>query len=262
MYELHENLTDSQWQVIKNIVDDGRKRKVCLKRVVDACLWLTRTGSQWRNLSQTHYPVWQTVAYYFYKWQDNGVWQQVRAMLVKKERERQGRQAEPSRVAIDSQSVKQCGCFSEQVGVDGNKKIDGRKRHLAVDNLGLPWAVYVGAANESDAVAGFELLPQLKSCRRLSLICADAAYKGEFVSYAYYYGWKVDISQKPPSKQGFIPQKGRWQVERSGPATSVHRLHAWLNHYRRLAKDYERTPASAVCFIELAFINIILSKIP
>ncbi|QHT71529.1 transposase [Rhodocytophaga rosea] len=45
MYETHENLTDSQWQVIKNIVDDGRKRKVCLKRVVDACLWLTRTGS-------------------------------------------------------------------------------------------------------------------------------------------------------------------------------------------------------------------------
>jgi putative transposase len=252
MYETHENLTDSQWQVIKNLVDDGRKRKVCLKRVVDACLWLTRTGSQWRNLSQTHYPVWQTVAYYFYKWQHNGVWQQLREMLVKKERERQGRETQPSRVAIDSQSVKQCGCFSGQVGVDGNKKIDGRKRHLAVDSLGLPWAIYVGAANEADAIAGLELLPQLKSCRRLSLICADAAYRGDFEMYARYYGWKVDISQKPPSRQGFIPQKGRWQVERS---------FAWLNHYRRLAKDYERTPASALCFIELAFINIILSKI-
>jgi putative transposase len=122
------------------------------------------------------------------------------------------------------------------------------------------WSAYVGAANESDAIAGFELLPQLKS-KRLTLICADAAYRGDFEMYARYYGWKVDISQKPASKQGFIPQKGRWQVERSGPATSVHRLHAWLNHYPRLAKDYERTPASAVCFIELAFINIILSKI-
>ncbi|QHT71530.1 transposase [Rhodocytophaga rosea] len=136
------------------------------------------------------------------------------------------------------------GLFFGQVGVDGNKKIDGRKRHLAVDSLGLPWAIYVGAANESDAVAGFELLPQLKSCRRLSLICADAAYRGEFQTYAHYYGWQVDISQKPPSQQRFIAQKGRWQVERS---------FAWLNHYRRLAKDYERTPASALCFIELAF---------
>jgi len=118
----------------------------------------------------------------------------------------------------------------------------------------------VGAANESDAIAGLELLPQLKS-KRLALICVDAAYRGDFQVYAHYYGWKVDISQKPPSQQGFIPQKGRWQVERSGPARSVHRLQAWLNHYRRLAKDYERTTASAVCFIELAFINIILSKI-
>ena len=110
----------------------------------------------------------------------------------------------------------------------------------------MRWSAYVGAANEADAIAGFELLPQLKSCTRLSLICADAAYRGEFVSYAYYYGWKVDISQKPPSQQGFIPQKGRWEVERS---------FAWLNHYQRLAKDYQRTPASALCFIELAFIK-------
>jgi transposase len=122
---------------------------------------------------------------------------------------------------------------------------------LAVDSLGLPWAIYVGAANEADAVAGLELLPQLKS-KRLSLICVDGAYRGDFEMYAHYYGWKVDISQKPASKQGFIPQRGRWQVERS---------FAWLNHYRRLSKDYERTTASAGCFIELVFINIILSKI-
>jgi len=107
MYEVHENLTDSRWQVIKNLVDDGGKRKVCLKSVVDACLWLTRTGSQWRNLPQTTYPVWQMVAYYFYKWQDNGVWQQLRKMLVEQEGKRKGREAQPSRVAIDSQSVKQ-----------------------------------------------------------------------------------------------------------------------------------------------------------
>jgi transposase len=120
----------------------------------------------------------------------------------------------------------------------------------------------VGAADEQDGIAGLELLPQLaKATNRLSLICADNAYRGSFVYYAIFYKWKVEISQKPPSAIGFVPQKGRWQVERSGPTRSVHRLHGWLNHYRRLSKDYERTTESSVCFIQLAFITMILSKI-
>jgi transposase len=254
MHKQHIDLTDSQWQVIEKIIDTKRKRKICLKMVFNACLWLTRTGSQWRNLSQTYYPCWQTVAYYFYKWQKEGLWQQCLERLVIQERDRQKRASTPSRVAVDSQSVKQSGCFSHQVGVDGNKKIDGRKRHIAVDSLGLPWAIYVGAADEQDGLAGLELLPQLaKTANRLSLICADKAYKGSFVYYASFYKWQVEISQKPPSALGFVPQKGRWQVERS---------FSWLNHYRRLSKDYERTTQSAICFIQLAFITIILSKIP
>jgi transposase len=193
------------------------------------------------------------VAYYFYKWQKDGTWQQCLESLSKQERERQKRISTPSRVAVDSQSVKQSGCFSRQVGVDGHKKIDDRKRHLAIDSLGLPWAIYVGAADQQDGIAGLELMPQLaKVTNRLSLICADNAYKGSFIYYAASYGWQVEISQQPPSAIGFIPQKGRWQVERS---------FGWLNHYRRLSKDYERTTQSAVCFIQLAFITIILSKI-
>jgi putative transposase len=253
MQKQHKDLTSSQWQVIEKIIDTRRKRKICLRTVFSACLWLTRTGCQWRNLAQTYYPAWQTVAYYFYKWQKDGTWQQCLESLAREERKRQKRVSTPSRVAVDSQSVKQSGCFSHQVGVDGNKKIDGRKRHLAVDSLGLPWAVYVGAADGQDGIAGLELLPQLAlTTNRLSLICADSAYKGSFSYYAGFYGWQVEISQKPPSAVGFIPQKGRWQVERS---------FAWLNHYRRLSKDYERTTDSAICFIQLAFINIILSKI-
>jgi transposase len=254
MQKPHQDLTDRQWQVIKKLVDDGRKRKICLKAVFSACLWLTGTGCQWRNLAQSYYPKWQTVRYYFYKWQKKGTWQQCLSTLVIEERQRQDRQAQPCRLAVDSQSVKQCGCFSTQVGVDVHKKIDGRKRHLAVDSLGLPWAIYVGAAHEADGIAGLELLPQCATAsQRLSLICADSAYQGSFVTSAAYYGWRVDITQKPPSRSGFIPQKGRWQVERS---------FSWWNHYRRLSKDYERTTQSAVSFIQLAFITILLAKIP
>lgn len=116
------------------------------------------------------------------------------------------------------------------------------------------WSAYVGAADEQDGIAGLELLPQLaRTANRVSLICAHKAYKGSFIYYARFYKWQVEISQKPPSVTGFIPQKGRWQVERS---------FSWLNHYRRLSKDYERTTQSSVCFIQLAFITMILSKIP
>jgi transposase len=122
MQKQHKDLTGSQWQIIEKIIDNRRKRKICLKTVFSACLWLTRTGSQWRNLAQTKYPAWQTVAYYFYKWQKDGTWQQCLESLSKQERERQKRISTPSRVAVDSQSVKQSGCFSGHVGVDGHKR--------------------------------------------------------------------------------------------------------------------------------------------
>jgi putative transposase len=80
------------------------------------------------------------------------------------------------------------------------------------------------------------------------------AYRGEFSDIVEnIYKWQIDITQKPESKQGFVPQKGRWQEERS---------FAWLNFFRRLAKDYERTTACAVAFVQLAFCSIILARNP
>lgn len=92
----------------------------------------------------------------------------------------------------------------------------GRKRHLLVDSLGYPLAVHVSAANEQDGVAGIEVLWKAHAVSsNLKLICADHAYQGEFVKASAYCGFGVEIIQKPPSSQGFIPQKGRWQVERA-----------------------------------------------
>ena len=121
--------------------------------------------------------------------------------------------------------------------------------------------LHVSAANKQDGTEGLELLWQLdKATSRLELIRADGAYKGEFTTYATYYHYQVEINQKPETIKGFVPQKGRWQVERSGPATSVHRLHAWLNFFRRLSKDYEKTVESSLTFMQLAFIDIILAR--
>lgn len=207
---------------------------------------------QWRNLDDK-YPPWQSVYYYFRKWQKNKTWDKILSKLVQLERVLNDRPPEPSYVAIDSQSTKIGSIIHLEIGVDGNKKIKGRKRHIAVDTLGLPIAIHVSAANKHDGKEGKELLWQLdKASKRLTSISVDGTYKGEFEDNATIYGWEVTITQKPPSEKGFVPQKGRWQVERS---------FGWFNFYRRLSRDFEKTVESSVAFIQLAFISIILARL-
>jgi putative transposase len=246
------SLTTAQWQDIKQIVDNGRKRKHNLLVVVNAILRITRTGLQWRNL-EGNYPSWPVGYYYFRKWQTDGTWSRVLAALVRKERKRQGREELASAAAVDSQSVKKASFICLETGVDGGKGVNGRKRHLAVDTLGLPLALQVSSAQEHDGQAGVELLWQLEQAsNRLELIRADQAYGGYFKECTQLYKWSVEITQKPESQQGFVPQKGRWQVERS---------FAWLNFFRRLSKDYEKTAASSLCFLQLAFIDMLLARL-
>lgn len=244
-------LTDAQWAIIRKFVDTGRKIKKDLRMIVNCILKLTRTGSQWRNIDQK-YGAWESVYYYFRKWVKNGVFDALIAYLVEKERVRQGRAAEATVGAIDSQSVKKVGLISLDTGIDGGKNINGRKRNIVVDTLGLPLAIFVCAANIHDSIAGIELLPILhKTSKKLKLIRADNAYKGDFIVSSAWCGYNIEITQKPPTDKGFVPQTGRWQVERT---------FAWENFYRRLSKDFEKTVEVSVAFMQLAFITIILAK--
>ena len=257
MQTQYSELTDSQWQFIEkelNQYQQMRKRKYSMRVVMNAILWLTRTGCQWRNLDM-RFPYWQLVYYYFNKWTKAGLLAKVLSCLVSEERKRLGRAEQPSRAAIDSQSVKKGSFITLESGIDGGKQVNGRKRHLAVDGLGLPLAIAVTAAHVHDSEGGYELLWQIKEASpdKLKMLCADKAYRGSFKdTVEQVYHWQMDISQKPQSAQGFVPQKGRWQVERS---------FGWLNFYRRLSKDYEKTAAAAVSFIQLAFINIIIARL-
>jgi hypothetical protein len=127
---------------------------------------------------------------------------------------RQNRSYVPSVAAIDSQSVKKSAFVSMETGIDGGKNINGRKRHLAVDSLGLPIAISVSAADVHDSVGAFDLLWKIVNVsHRMKLIRTDKAYRGEFsLGVENWYNWKMEITQKPPSVKGFIPQTGRWQV--------------------------------------------------
>ncbi len=253
MQTCFQELTDSQWEIIEKIIDSKRKRWHSLRTVCNAVLWIVYTGSQWRNL-ESKYPPWQSVYYYFRKWQKTGVWEQILDTVVVKERVRQLRQETPSLLIADSQSVKIVNFVSLDKGIDGAKWINGRKRHLMVDTLGLPWAIGVTSAKVSDTTAGCELVDQLKGkVPRLEKITADHGYKSTFTDYVHtHYPWKVEIVQRPESTKGFIPEKNRWPVERS---------FGWLNFRRRLAKDYEKTVDSSLAMLQIAFISFLLPRL-
>lgn len=150
------DLTDEQWALVEPFVQQkpgpGAKRRVNIREVVNGILYQVRTGCQWRMLPKD-FPPRSTVNYYFGKWRDDGVWIAVNTALVARDRERQGRKPEPSLGVIDSQSVKSSD-MREERGVDGYKKVKGRKRQLLTDSQGHVLTAIVQAANVADAIGG------------------------------------------------------------------------------------------------------------
>jgi transposase len=248
-----EDLSDSQWQVIQDFLPVKRKRKLDLRLVVNAILWLVRTGSQWRNLD-SRFPKWTAVYWYFYKWTRDGTLEKMNACLNEIERKNQGREPTPSLTCTDSQSVKLAPMIFEDRGKDGGKLVNGRKRQVMVDTLGLVWGSFVHAANLSDTVMGCELFEKVKErLVRLKKILVDSGYKGTFVETALAeLGVTVEISSRPPTEKGFVPIAKRWVSERT---------FGWFNFFRRLCKDYEHTTKSAEGMILLANCSVILNRI-
>lgn len=249
-----KELTDSQWEVIKEYLPVQRKRKHDLRAVVNGILHLLRTGEQWRNLCNSKVP-WRSVYYYFRKWKVDGTLECLNSKLNQKERKRQGKNATPSMVCIDSQSIKVAPFIKEDKGVDGNKKINGRKRHILVDTLGLTWAVVVHAADLADGTQAHLLVDHLLGyLPRLQKILVDQAYKIAFVDWVEnnVAGLNVELASKPPSAKGFVPVKWRWVNERS---------FGWLNFFRRHSKDYEKTAQSSEAWILWANCQIILNRL-
>ena len=160
MKSKYDRLTDQQWQVMENILPIKTRGCYSLRNIIDGVLWILRTGSQWRNLPE-NFPKWESVYYHFRKWGSDGTLMRLNFMLNKFERLRQGKEETPSLLSIDSQSVKSAPFTSRDKGIDGNKKINGRKRHVITDTLGLIWGVVVGPANQTDGTAGQRVIEPL-----------------------------------------------------------------------------------------------------
>jgi len=254
MQSSYSRLTTQQWEIIEKILPVKQKGKYKLSDIVDAILWQLRVGGQWRNLPEC-FPKWNSVYYFFRKWTKNGTLVGLNASLNKIERHRQQRASTPSLLSIDSQSVKAAPFTHQSKGVDGNKKVNGRKRHVITDSLGLIWGVVVSGANEADGVVASKVVePLLGYLHRMEKILADHAYKTTFMNWVeqHIMGLDVEISSAPPTIKGFVPLKWRWVTERT---------FGTFNFFRRLDKDHEKTPESQESWVLWQNCQIILNRI-
>src|SRR5437660_6919229 len=197
------DLTDAQWQLIAPLFPaakpGGRPRKTDLRDVVNAVFYLNRESCTWRALPHD-FPPWRTVYDYFADWKHDGTWGQVNDALRRQVRVAEGRPHTPTTASTDSQSVKATETADSR-GYDGAKKITGRKRHIAVDSLGLLLAVVVTTADVPDAVAAQQVLGQLTEERfpRLRIVRADSAY-GRYGLPAWVQAlghWALELVKRP-----------------------------------------------------------------
>ncbi len=247
------DLTDEQWQVIEPLIPPakpgGRPRTVDMREVVNTLFYQARTGCQWDYLPHDLLPK-GTVWNYFIAWQQDGTWGKVLDSLRGQIRKAKGREETPSAAAIDTQSVKTSEMGGPS-GYDGHKKVDGRKRHIVVDTLGLLMAVAVTTADLDDGTHAPRVLEKLTEEKypRLAVIFADHKYKNHRLE-EWLRGtaarYRIEVKMKPEEKKAFEPVRIRWVVERT---------HAWLGRCRRLTRDHEYNISSSETWVKVSAIQ-------
>jgi putative transposase len=245
------NVSDSQWQIISNFLDTGRSRKYDLREIVNAILYLVKTGCQWRMLPGD-FADWKIVYYYFSTWKKKGIWETLHESLVEKTRVSAGRNEEPSVGIIDAQSVKNTLVSSEDKGFDAGKKIKGIKRHIIVDTLGLVLAIVVQSASIQDRNGAISVIEKLvENWRKIIKIFADGGYSGSLIKKVKA-AFRIDFEIiKRDEQHQFKVLPKRWIVERT---------FAWIDTNRRNSKNYERLNQTSVAMVHLSAIRIMLKR--
>jgi transposase len=251
------DVTDPQWSLIEPhlpVSSGGRPRKTSLREVVNAILYLLRAGCQWRYLPKD-FPPKSTVWRYFNDWRHDGTLDTIHDCLRRRVRTQAKPWAPRTTASVDSQSVDTTS-GGEQRGRDNAKNVDGRKRHIVVDSMGLLLAVLVTGADVDDGRAATKLFERLEGqpLSRVGRMFADSKYH----NHALYdwveanASWELVIVRRPEGAKGWMKLPIRWTVERT---------FAWLGKCRRLSKDREKSVRSSEAFVKLAMIHLMLNRL-
>jgi transposase len=235
------DLTDEQWALIEPMVPvkaGGRPVIHPRRRMVEAILYVDRAGCSWRMLPHD-FPPWDTVYWYFRRWNADGTTDRIHDALRDASRDAAGRDPMASAGIVDSQSLRGADSVgADSRGYDAGKKVNGRKRHIVVDTIGLLVVVLVTAASVQDRDGGRLVLDRARMAMpSIVLVWADGGYAGQLVDFARrFLDLAVDIVRKPAGQHTFEVMPRRWVVERTL---------SWLVRCRRLDRDYERLSAHA-----------------
>jgi transposase len=260
------DLSDARWELIEPVLSAwraerrryalniGRPPEHDLREIMNAILYVDRTGVQWRYLPHD-LPPWQTCYGYFAKWHKAGVFAQLTGVLRRLLRQQEGKEAEPTACVFDAQSVKTSTSVpAAGQGTDAAKKIVGRKRSIVTDTLGLLLAVLVTAASVQDCAAGTRLVEQVAAAHpTIRKVWVDGGYRQHLVEHAAQLGIDMEIVQRTTGTRGLTPLPKRWTVERT---------YGWLMFHRRLARHYETTlPARSQAMIHLTMTDLMARRL-
>ncbi len=251
------SLTDAQWTLLQSLLPKRHKLgrpPIDRRHIIDAILYVIKGGIQWR-LMPADFPAWQTVYHIFRQWARNHTWEAINSRLRAQVREEAGKRCRPTAAILDSQSVKSDG-HGGVVGYDAAKRINGRKRHLLVDTLGLLLGIHVTPASATEREGAQGLLGRtLAWFSWLRLLWVDGGYSGPaFAQWVKSLRPKLEVQvvKRSDDVHGFKVLPRRWVIERTI---------GWLMRHRRLVRDYEATTSSAEACAYIAMIRIQLRRL-